>query len=77
LYLCCFSTALFVSAAICPHVLPKSLIKPFQNSFILVAFPLVGVRNNLSLYSIYFSSNFNSVQFLTIMCLCVSDFGIT
>ncbi|KEH31492.1 cadmium/zinc-transporting ATPase, putative [Medicago truncatula] len=47
LYLCCASTALFVAAAICPHTLPKSLIKPVQNSFILVAFPLVGVSASL------------------------------
>ncbi|CAI8609318.1 unnamed protein product [Vicia faba] len=47
LHLCCFSTALFVTAAICPHTLPKSLIKPFQNSLILVAFPLVGVSASL------------------------------
>ncbi|WVZ24166.1 hypothetical protein V8G54_002710 [Vigna mungo] len=43
LHLCCFSTALFVAAAICPHTLPKPLVRPFQNSLIFIAFPLVGV----------------------------------
>ncbi|KAG5040339.1 hypothetical protein JHK82_012460 [Glycine max] len=47
LHLCCFSTALFVAAAICPHTLPKPLIKPLQNSLIFVAFPLVGVSASL------------------------------
>ncbi|KAK7263195.1 hypothetical protein RJT34_30782 [Clitoria ternatea] len=47
LHLCCFSTALFVAAAICPHTLPKPLVKPFQNSLIFVAFPLVGVSASL------------------------------
>ncbi|KAL2333495.1 hypothetical protein Fmac_014708 [Flemingia macrophylla] len=47
LHLCCFSTALFVTAAICPHALPKPLVKPFQNSLIFVAFPLVGVSASL------------------------------
>lgn len=51
LHLCCFSTALFVAAAICPHTLPKHLIKPFQKSLISIAFPLVGVRNILSHHS--------------------------
>ncbi|XP_019434684.1 PREDICTED: probable cadmium/zinc-transporting ATPase HMA1, chloroplastic isoform X1 [Lupinus angustifolius] len=47
LHLCCFSTALFVTAAICPYTLPKHLIKPFQNSLIFVAFPFVGVSASL------------------------------
>ncbi|KAG4943605.1 hypothetical protein JHK84_047661 [Glycine max] len=47
LHLCCFSTALFVAAAICPHTLPKPLVKPLQNSLIFVAFPLVGVSASL------------------------------
>ncbi|KAF1874160.1 hypothetical protein Lal_00041606 [Lupinus albus] len=47
LYLCCLSTALFVTAAICPYTLPNHLIKPFQNSLIFVAFPFVGVSASL------------------------------
>ncbi|KAK7386400.1 hypothetical protein VNO78_26610 [Psophocarpus tetragonolobus] len=47
LHLCCFSAALFVAAAICPHTLPKPIVKPFQNSLIFVAFPLVGVSASL------------------------------
>nr|KYP74012.1 hypothetical protein KK1_006680 [Cajanus cajan] len=47
LHLCCFSTALFVAAAICPHALPKPLVKPLQNALIFVAFPLVGVSASL------------------------------
>ncbi|BAT75629.1 cadmium/zinc-transporting ATPase [Vigna angularis] len=47
LHLCCFSTALFVAAAICPHTLPKPLVRPFQNSLIFIAFPLVGVSASL------------------------------
>ena len=43
LQLCCCSAALFVAAAICPYVLPKPVIKPFQNALIFIAFPLVGV----------------------------------
>ncbi|PON35340.1 P-type ATPase, subfamily IB [Parasponia andersonii] len=42
LYLCCCSTALFLAAAACPHLLPKLAVKPLQNAFILIAFPLVG-----------------------------------
>lgn len=49
LHLCCFSTALFVAAAICPHALPKPVIKPVQNALICIAFPLIGVCNRLSL----------------------------
>lgn len=49
LQLCCCSTALFVAAAICPHVLPKPVIKPIQNALILIAFPLVGVYYRLPL----------------------------
>ncbi|MED6211264.1 putative cadmium/zinc-transporting ATPase hma1, chloroplastic [Stylosanthes scabra] len=47
LHLCCFSTALFVAAAICPHTLPKPLVKRFQHSLIILAFPLVGVSASL------------------------------
>ncbi|KAK4262346.1 hypothetical protein QN277_027916 [Acacia crassicarpa] len=47
LHLCCCSTALFVAAAICPHTLPKPVIKPVQNALIFVAFPLVGVPASL------------------------------
>ncbi|XP_057730042.1 probable cadmium/zinc-transporting ATPase HMA1, chloroplastic [Arachis stenosperma] len=47
LHLCCFSTALFVAAAICPHTLPKPLVKRFQHSLIILGFPLVGVSASL------------------------------
>ncbi|XP_058070119.1 probable cadmium/zinc-transporting ATPase HMA1, chloroplastic isoform X2 [Magnolia sinica] len=43
LQLCCCSTALLLAAAACPYFLPKPVIKPLQNAFITVAFPLVGV----------------------------------
>ncbi|XP_030486040.1 probable cadmium/zinc-transporting ATPase HMA1, chloroplastic isoform X2 [Cannabis sativa] len=43
LYMCCGSTGLLLAAAVCPHLLPKTVVKPLQNAFILVAFPLVGV----------------------------------
>ncbi|WCJ31276.1 heavy metal atpase 1 [Euphorbia peplus] len=47
LQLCCCSAALFVAAAACPFLLPKPLIKPLQNAFMIVAFPLVGVSASL------------------------------
>ncbi|GAV74863.1 E1-E2_ATPase domain-containing protein/Hydrolase domain-containing protein [Cephalotus follicularis] len=43
LQLCCCATALFLAAAVCPYLLPKPVIKPVQNAFMLAAFPLVGV----------------------------------
>ncbi|KAG8384328.1 hypothetical protein BUALT_Bualt04G0106800 [Buddleja alternifolia] len=43
LELCCCSTALFLAAAACPHLLPTPAVKPLQRVFILIAFPLVGV----------------------------------
>ncbi|KAK6237700.1 hypothetical protein QUC31_003169 [Theobroma cacao] len=43
LQLCCCATALFLAAAACPYLLPKPAVKPLQNSFLFVAFPLVGV----------------------------------
>ncbi|KAF5752867.1 cadmium/zinc-transporting ATPase HMA1 chloroplastic [Tripterygium wilfordii] len=43
LQLCCCAAALFVAAAACPYLLPRPAVKPVQNAFILVAFPLVGV----------------------------------
>ncbi|XVF61254.1 hypothetical protein PTKIN_Ptkin08bG0115500 [Pterospermum kingtungense] len=42
LQLCCCATALFIAAAACPYLLPKPAVKPLQNSFLFVAFPLVG-----------------------------------
>lgn len=45
--MCCGSAALFVAAAACPHLLPKPAVKPLQNAFLLVAFPLVGVSASL------------------------------
>lgn len=55
LHLCCTSTLLFIAAAACPYVTPKPYIKPLQNSFMVVAFPLVGVRilASSSLYSVF------------------------
>ncbi|KAL5556924.1 hypothetical protein UlMin_039160 [Ulmus minor] len=47
LHLCCCSTFLFLAAAACPHLLPKLAVKPVQNAFIFVAFPLVGVSASL------------------------------
>lgn len=44
LHLCCGSAALFITAAACPYLVPKPAVKPLQNVFIAVAFPLVGVR---------------------------------
>ncbi|CAK9315666.1 unnamed protein product [Citrullus colocynthis] len=47
LHLCCGSAALFVTAAACPYLVPKPAVKPLQNVFIAVAFPLVGVSASL------------------------------
>ncbi|XP_043707892.1 probable cadmium/zinc-transporting ATPase HMA1, chloroplastic [Telopea speciosissima] len=47
LQLCCCSTALLLVAAACPYMLPKSVMKPVQNAFIAIAFPLVGVSSAL------------------------------
>ncbi|KAJ9670620.1 hypothetical protein PVL29_026896 [Vitis rotundifolia] len=47
LHLCCCSTALFLAAAACPYLIPKPAVKPLQNAFIFVAFPLVGVSASL------------------------------
>ncbi|KAL0733744.1 hypothetical protein Bca4012_009954 [Brassica carinata] len=47
LHLCCTSTLLFIAAAACPYVTPKPYIKPLQNSFMVVAFPLVGISASL------------------------------
>ncbi|KAK9670331.1 hypothetical protein RND81_13G194300 [Saponaria officinalis] len=47
LRLCCLSMAMFLTAAICPFLIPKSVSKPLQNSLIIVAFPLVGVSASL------------------------------
>lgn len=44
LHLCCTSALLFIATAACPYVTPKPYIKPLQNSLMVVAFPLVGVR---------------------------------
>ncbi|KAL0343546.1 UNVERIFIED_CONTAM: putative cadmium/zinc-transporting ATPase HMA1, chloroplastic [Sesamum angustifolium] len=43
LELCCCAAALFVAAAACPYFLPKPAVKPLQQAFTLIAFPLVGV----------------------------------
>ncbi|XP_058006180.1 probable cadmium/zinc-transporting ATPase HMA1, chloroplastic isoform X2 [Hevea brasiliensis] len=47
LQLCCCSAALFVAAAACPYVMPKPVVKPLQNAFMIIAFPLVGVSASL------------------------------
>ncbi|KAJ4816369.1 Heavy metal ATPase 1 [Rhynchospora pubera] len=43
LVLCCVSMALLLLAAVCPYVAPARTVKPLQNLFIAIAFPLVGV----------------------------------
>ncbi|GKD66875.1 hypothetical protein Tco_1308983, partial [Tanacetum coccineum] len=44
LELCCFSTVVFISAAVCPYLLPKTVpVKAVQHLLALVAFPLVGI----------------------------------
>ncbi|GAB2231750.1 hypothetical protein Drorol1_Dr00010762 [Drosera rotundifolia] len=43
LHLCCVSVGLFVAAAVCPKLVPKPVVRPVQNAFILIAFPLVGI----------------------------------
>lgn len=44
LHLCCSSAVLFLAAALCPYFAPKPYIKSLQNAFMIVGFPLVGVR---------------------------------
>lgn len=44
LHLCCSAAALFIAAAACPYLVPKPYIKSLQNAFMIVGFPLVGVR---------------------------------
>ncbi|KMT09768.1 hypothetical protein BVRB_6g127490 isoform A [Beta vulgaris subsp. vulgaris] len=43
LQLCCCSMALLLAASASPYLVPKPVIKPLQNAFIFLAFPLVGV----------------------------------
>jgi Zn2+/Cd2+-exporting ATPase len=43
LVMCCVSMALLLVAAVCPYVVPARTVRPLQNLFIAVAFPLVGV----------------------------------
>ncbi|KAG7571873.1 P-type ATPase [Arabidopsis suecica] len=48
LHLCCSSAVLFLAAAACPHLMiPKPYITHIQNSFMIVAFPLVGISASL------------------------------
>ncbi|XP_010429275.1 PREDICTED: probable cadmium/zinc-transporting ATPase HMA1, chloroplastic [Camelina sativa] len=47
LHLCISSAVLFLAAAASPHFIPKPYITPIQNSFIIVAFPLVGISASL------------------------------
>lgn len=44
LQLCCCAAAMFLAAAVCPYLVPKPAVKPLQNAFVYVAFPLVGVH---------------------------------
>lgn len=44
--LCICSMGLFLAAAVSPYLVPKPVIKPLQNAFICLAFPLVGVMNS-------------------------------
>lgn len=41
--LCCCAMGLFLAAAVSPYLVPKYLVKPLQNAFIFIGFPLVGV----------------------------------
>ncbi|KAG9440353.1 hypothetical protein H6P81_020518 [Aristolochia fimbriata] len=43
LHLCCGSTVLLLLAAFSSCILPKLIVRPFQNALIFIAFPLVGV----------------------------------
>lgn len=54
LHLCCSSAVLFIAAAACPYLIPKTYIKPLQNSFMIVAFPLVGVKNSPYFFFFFF-----------------------
>lgn len=54
LQLCCSATALFLAAAACPYLLPKPAVKPLQNAFIFLAFPLVGVNISFPFF-VFFS----------------------
>ncbi|CAK9167108.1 unnamed protein product [Ilex paraguariensis] len=47
LELCCCSVALFLAAAACPYLVPKLAVRPLQQVFTLIAFPLVGVSASL------------------------------
>ncbi|GMH14814.1 hypothetical protein Nepgr_016655 [Nepenthes gracilis] len=47
LQLCCCSAILFIAAAACPYLVPRPAVKPLQNAFIFVAFPLVGISASL------------------------------
>lgn len=55
LQLCCCSMALLLAASASPYLVPKPVIKPLQNAFIFLAFPLVGV---ISLSSYFFCCTF-------------------
>lgn len=45
LQLCCCSMALLLAAAVSPYMLPKPAVSHFQNTSLLLAFPIVGVCN--------------------------------
>ncbi|KAJ8764345.1 hypothetical protein K2173_006085 [Erythroxylum novogranatense] len=47
LQLCCCATVLFLAAGVSPYLIPKPVVKPLQNAFLIVAFPLVGVSASL------------------------------
>ncbi|XP_021714382.1 probable cadmium/zinc-transporting ATPase HMA1, chloroplastic [Chenopodium quinoa] len=45
--LCCCAMGLFLAAAVSPYLVPKPVVKPLQNAFIILGFPLVGVSASL------------------------------
>jgi len=48
LHLCCSAAAMFLAAAVCPYLAPEPYIKSLQNAFMIVGFPLVGVRFSIA-----------------------------
>lgn len=50
LQLCCSSMALLLAAAASPYLLPKPAVSYFQNTSVLLAFPIVGVCHCYFIY---------------------------
>ncbi|KAL1219103.1 putative cadmium/zinc-transporting ATPase HMA1 [Cardamine amara subsp. amara] len=46
-HLCCSSAAIFLAAAVSPHFIPKPYIIPIQYTFMIIAFPHVGISASL------------------------------